>query len=58
MRYFLWNFSGRQDDMQGLIDLNSENGNWITGINFLDRARLGDVLDTTEISTPDPARPK
>jgi hypothetical protein len=43
-RYFMWNFSGRQDDLQGLSD--RANGNWITGIPFLDKARLGPVLDT------------
>jgi hypothetical protein len=43
-RYFMWNFSGRQDDIQGQAD--KKNGNWITGIGFLDNARLGPVLDT------------
>ena len=39
-RYFMWNFAGRQDDIQshgGLL-----HGNWITGISFLDNIRLGD----------------
>jgi hypothetical protein len=39
-RYFLWNFSGRQNDMQGNGDI--INGNWITGFNFLDSIRLDD----------------
>jgi hypothetical protein len=39
-RYFMWNFSGRQNDMQGNGDI--INGNWITGFNFLDSVRLGD----------------
>ena len=39
-RYFLWNFAGRQNDQQG--NGNLEHGNWITGISFLDNARLGD----------------
>ncbi len=43
-RYFMWNFSGRQDDIQGQAD--QKNGNWITGIGFLDKARLGPVMDT------------
>ncbi|MDD3037682.1 DUF2723 domain-containing protein [Bacteroides sp.] len=38
-RYFLWNFVGRQNDMQGRGDL--EHGNWITGISWLDNLRLG-----------------
>lgn len=33
-RYFMWNFSGRQNDVQGYGDMS--NGNWITGIGFLD----------------------
>ena len=37
-RYFMWNFSGRQDDIQGKMDLH---GNWITGINVLDSYLLG-----------------
>jgi len=39
-RYFMWNFSGRQNDMQGNGDI--MNGNWITGFNFLDSIRLDD----------------
>ena len=39
-RYFMWNFAGRQNDIQG----NGEPhlGNWISGIPFIDNARLGD----------------
>lgn len=40
-RYFMWNFSGRQDDIQGTS--NRANGNWITGISFLDKTRVGDL---------------
>ncbi len=39
LRYFMWNFSGRQNDIQGHGD--PYNGNWLTGIGFLDKARLG-----------------
>jgi len=39
-RYFMWNFSGRQNDMQSQGEIT--NGNWISGINFLDSNRLGD----------------
>jgi hypothetical protein len=38
-RYFMWNFAGRQNDIQGNGEL--EHGNWITGIPFIDNARLG-----------------
>ena len=39
-RYFMWNFAGRQNDLQGNGEL--EHGNWITGISFIDNMRLGD----------------
>ena len=38
-RYFMWNFAGRQNDIQGNGEL--EHGNWITGFSFIDDARLG-----------------
>ena len=39
-RYFMWNFSGRQNDLQSFGEVTK--GNWITGIPFLDNAMLGD----------------
>jgi len=39
-RYFMWNFSGKQNDIQGLG--NKRDGNWISGISFIDNKRLGD----------------
>ena len=39
-RYFMWNFAGRQNDIQGNGE--PEHGNWITGIPFVDNAMLGD----------------
>ena len=39
-RYFMWNFAGRQNDLQGNGEL--EHGNWITGFNWFDDWRLGD----------------
>ncbi len=39
MRYFMWNFAGRQNDIQGKFE--PTKGNWISGITFLDEARLG-----------------
>ena len=39
-RYFMWNFVGRQNDIQGHGEL--EHGNWITGINFIDKLLVGD----------------
>ena len=39
-RYFMWNFAGRQNDLQGNGE--PEHGNWITGISFIDNALYGD----------------
>ncbi len=39
-RYFMWNFAGRQNGIQGYGDL--EHGNWISGIPLIDNLRLGD----------------
>ena len=39
-RYFMWNFVGRQNDIESQGEL--EHGNWISGIDFIDSARLGD----------------
>ena len=45
-RYFLWNFSGRQNDLQGYSGIGGGDGkylegNWITGLDFIDERRLG-----------------
>ena len=37
-RYFMWNFTGRQDDIQGKYDMH---GNWISGIKFIDELHIG-----------------
>lgn len=39
-RYFMWNFAGRQNDLQGRGD--NMNGNWISGIPFIDKAMVGE----------------
>lgn len=39
LRYLLWNFAGRQNDLEGSTD--DLRGNWISGISFIDDARLG-----------------
>ncbi len=39
-RYFMWNFAGRQNDLQGFGEI--EHGNWITGIPFIDNWLIGD----------------
>lgn len=38
LRYFMWNFVGRQNDIQGRYD---GNGEWLSGIGFIDSLRLG-----------------
>ncbi len=38
-RYFMWNFAGRQNDVEG--EGNNRDGNWISGIKPLDNSRLG-----------------
>ncbi len=40
IRYFMWNFVGRQNNIEGQGEIN--HGNWISGINFIDKMRLGD----------------
>ncbi len=38
-RYFMWNFVGKQNDRQGKYD--DENGNWLSGIGFVDNIHIG-----------------
>ena len=45
LRYFMWNFAGRQNDYMNM-DGNSLNGNWESGISFIDQMRLGTPSDT------------
>jgi phage shock protein PspC (stress-responsive transcriptional regulator) len=52
-RYFMWNFSGRQNDTQGYGG--AVNGNWITGIDFLDQKRVGTSDMPADIKN-DPSR--
>jgi hypothetical protein len=42
-RYFMWNFVGRQNAEQGFEPSNKANGNWISGISFIDNMRLFDT---------------
>ena len=42
VRYFMWNFVGRQNDIQGRYD---GNGNWISGISAFDSMRIGSQKD-------------
>ncbi len=56
VRYFMWNFAGRQNDIQG--HGNVLKGNWLSGIPFIDNARLGDQSDVPEHLKNNPARNK
>lgn len=42
LRYFMWNFAGRQNDLQGSVPGDPVRGNWESGIKFIDKVRLGD----------------
>lgn len=53
-RYFMWNFSGRQNDIQG--HGNVRDGNWIAGFSFLDNNRLGDQDNLPDYLKNNPAR--
>lgn len=52
-RYFLWNFAGRQNDIQG--DGNQMNGNWKSGFSFVDDVRLGSQKDAPYFTTENKA---
>lgn len=56
LRYFMWNFAGRQNDIQGHGD--NLHGNWISGFSFLDEARLGSQEFQPHYTTENPAHNK
>lgn len=53
-RYFMWNFAGRQNDVQG--HGNMLDGNWISGIPFIDNWRLGDQTELPKSLSENKAR--
>ncbi len=55
-RYFMWNFSGRQNGEQGYYSWDNSAGNWISGIKPLDELRLGNLDELPEKDKNDPAR--
>lgn len=55
-RYFMWNFAGRQNDIQGSGEIHK--GNWISGINFLDDLMYGDQTKLPDVYKNNPARNK
>ena len=48
VRYFMWNFVGRQNDLHGQVPGDLTCGNWESGIGVLDRARLGDQREAPD----------
>lgn len=55
-RYLMWNFAGRQNDDQGMNPTDIFDGNWISGISFLDALRLGPQNDIPENMKGNPSR--
>jgi len=53
-RYFMWNFAGRQNDIQGTGG--PFNGNWISGIKAIDEARIGPQDNLPDSMAKDPSR--
>ncbi len=46
-RYFMWNFSGRQNGQQGYFSWDAAKGHWISGIPFVDSSRIGNTSQLT-----------
>ncbi len=55
-RYFMWNFSGRQNGDQGYYPWDANSGHWITGINFIDNMLVHNMDELTDTQKNDPAR--
>lgn len=55
-RYFMWNFSGRQNDEQG--HGNARDGNWMSGLNFIDKHHIGDQSEAPSFITENPSHNK
>jgi hypothetical protein len=53
-RYFMWNFAGKQNDVQGFGD--PLNGNWISGIGFVDEVLIGNEKNLPEDLRDTPSR--
>ena len=57
-RYFMWNFAGRQNGEQGYFSWDPSAGNWISGISFIDEARLGNQKELPDFQKNNQARNK
>ena len=58
MRYFMWNFAGRQNGEQGFYPWNVKSGHWLSGLGFLDSARLYNQSELPETMKKHAARNK
>ena len=58
MRYFLWNFAGKQNDFQGFLIGNVRDGNWKTGIGFVDSIIYGNQNNLPETTLSNKANNK
>jgi Protein of unknown function (DUF2723) len=56
VRYFMWNFAGRQNFTQGFGPWDKGKGNWESGIGFLDKMRLFDYKEAPKWLKEDPSR--
>ncbi|MCO6460892.1 MAG: DUF2723 domain-containing protein [Saprospiraceae bacterium] len=57
-RYFMWNFVGKQNGEQGYMPWDKSKGNWLSGISFIDNARLGNQSQLPSYVKDDQARNK
>jgi hypothetical protein len=57
-RYFMWNFSGRQNGEQGYYAWDPTAGNWITGIDAIDAGRIGNQAELPEFQKNNQGRNK
>jgi hypothetical protein len=58
MRYFMWNFTGRQNGSQGIFPWDPRHGHWISGVDAIDEARLYNFDKLPDQVKNDPARNK
>jgi len=57
-RYFMWNFSGRQNGEQGYYSWDPTSGNWITGIDAIDQGRIGNQAELPDFQKNSQGRNK
>lgn len=57
-RYFMWNFSGRQNGEQGYYSWDPSSGNWITGIDAIDQGRIGNQAELPDFQKNSQGRNK